>query len=186
MFLSNNTYKRYDNAYWMLIFYHNSSAGEFFLNEEEALFCHENHKFSILSHINDSYKFKGKFEYLLEYPELEGTNRWRQTNNPLFENENNSTYVEGYESVNISFTSNGWSGLAKSTSINTLLDGSRLHNQWYYAIGAYNVSFSGIGPWLPGPGMRVYICKLWIRVNPISTKRVNYFKRKSLLALTFL
>ena len=54
-------------ATWELIFFHNSSNYEYF-ETEEAYFCNETNKFSIIGLIDDSFRYNGYYEYLLEYP----------------------------------------------------------------------------------------------------------------------
>jgi len=147
-------------SYWELLFYHNSSTGQLFSTNEEALLCDSTYKYSILSKLDDSFKINGKFEFLLEYPSVPGCNRWLQSINPLNNLEGFSQKAEGYEAINISWSGMFWGGLFLSKDPQTLLDGS-YQEYWWYSIGAKN---SYLSPKFPGPdGTPVHVVFLWIR-----------------------
>ena len=168
IFLSKCQYeiqKKY-NAIWLKIFYHNSTSQIFFQNKTEALNCNLFHKYSILNEINNKFLINGKYEFLLEYPELIGYNRWFQTQNPLYQNDNNRI---GYSSINLSWTGKYWEGLGLSNNEGTFLDGSNYLNYWWYSIGSIN-SDGGLNKF-PGPaisntiGYYVSYVYLWIRID---------------------
>lgn len=86
--------------------------------------------------ILNNYQSKDGFEFLLEYSDLTGYNRWKQSSNPLTITKNSSMKkVPGYTPIKISWDSNGWGGLAKSNNGTSLLDGSVGSNENFYAIG---------------------------------------------------
>ena len=68
---------------WLLIFYHNSTFGHFFSSHEEALFVNSPHLFSILQYSDSDFVINGSYEYLLEYPEVDGFIHWTQTFNAI-------------------------------------------------------------------------------------------------------
>ena len=124
---------------WLLVFHHKyETEKDLFKNESDALFCNEKNRFSILGSINDTFKSHGRYEFLLEYPEVAGFNQWSQTKNPLFVEPGESN---GYRPISITWSTLGWHGLAKSADkASTLIDGSTstYTGNWFFAIGAYN------------------------------------------------
>ena len=111
--------------------------------------------FSVLDQLDDYRKSDGTFEFQMVWPEREGANTqtWIQTSNPV-----THSSVVGYKPVLVKFTSNHWEGLARSSSGNTLLDGSPNNNNWYYAIGSNTAHSGGI----PGPGDNdAAVTELW-------------------------
>ena len=165
--------KAFQNKMWLLLFRHDMHEKEiYFSNENEFLFSNTKEKFSILGTLDDSFLINQKFEFLLEYPDVEGFNIWTQTINPLNAIPEQSN---GYVPVKESFTENSWNGLSRSSSVNSFLDGSPTNETWFYAIGLK-------GSWLeksiPGPydlgqdkysnnlaKYATYEVKLWIRIN---------------------
>ena len=87
-----------------------------------------NDNYSILDRLDDSYKNDdGKFEFKLVWPNRDGDNynQWKQSTNPVKE----VVAVEGYEAVDVKFTSSYWSGLENGalhggSTASALLDGS--------------------------------------------------------------
>ena len=161
------------NAEWVLIFFHNSTGGVYFSDFEEALEANSAQKYSILGEISDKDRINGFYEFLLEYPELTGYNRWRQRRSPTHEVD--STWPsKGYTPINISWTDQAFGGLVRSSSsTNCFVEGSVGHVNWYYTIGAYIEN--GYMPncdskkdCIPGPGEGpiVRIVKLWMRSSP--------------------
>ena len=109
-------YKIFNGTEWMKIFHHNmTKQSEGFNSFEEAKFVSTKNKYSILSLIDKRYLIKGKYEFLLEYPSIQGFNRWRQTLFPLDEHdEKGKSCVIGYEKVYISWNTSSWCGLSLS------------------------------------------------------------------------
>ena len=121
------------NALWKLIFLHNSINGTFFNSKNEAKKCNLQNKFSILEDIDYKYQRNNEFEFLLEYPEINGYNRWIQKKNPLNQSD---SIVEGYKPINISWIGRYWGGLVLSSHSDTLIDGSAGYSNYWYSIGA--------------------------------------------------
>jgi len=159
------------NAYgceWELVFYHNSYGSVYFSSFSEALSCNMANKFSILGSMNETYKFNGKYEFLLEYPGVVGYNWWRQSLLPTSETENGVS-ATGYEPVSISWPGHQWGGLMRSTRTDaTLLDGSRETGFWWFSIGCITKEFN---PRIPGPYVNdsinhvVFEVKLWVKIS---------------------
>jgi len=150
-------------THWLLAFYHNSTGGVFFENHNEAINCDGLQKYSILSEIDERFKFNNKFEFLLEYPGRAGSNRWVQTLNPLFDQERKGYKATGYANIWANWTVNSWGGLVKSLDSDcTLLDGAAGQTPfWWYSIGAICQFYT---PAFPGPGVTVTQVRLWVRI----------------------
>lgn len=146
-----------DGAKWVEVFYHNTNNNtEWFANEAEALHCTSQYKYSRLDCLEQYRQADGKFEFLLEYPEIpDQFNRWKQTDNPAITEEINGSAVSnvnGYEAIHIDW-SNEFGGLIKSNQPCTLLDGSTNFKFWFYAIGCYGIDDLESSNWagkLPG------------------------------------
>ena len=139
---------------WLLVFHHNTHNNtEWFKDEEEALHCNSKYKYSILDELEYFRGSDGKFEFLLEYPEIPNQyNRWKQTDNPTEVMEpggNTATFANGYEEVHIDWSRN-FGGLLKDIRNRTFLNGTLNTGNWYYAIGCYNNSTTDWWNGLPG------------------------------------
>ena len=114
------SYPKYQYQYFfhirfLRIFYHDYSSKVAFDSLEEAENVNTQYKFSILNEIDESYKIDGKYEFLLNYSDINNCNWWRQTNFPLEETLSSSdTHVKGYEPLHISWKSNNFGGLEKT------------------------------------------------------------------------
>ena len=180
-------YKHVFESKWLLVFHHNSKNKEYFANREMVLDCDQTNLYSILGKIDDSYRINGSFEFLLEYPEFDGYNRWSQINNPVNENETiGKNPVSGYRAINISWNARFWGGLAISTQKDhTFIDGSIGSGNYYYMIGAYHfwyISHGGIDEYhFAGPDVAVSECFLWLRIN--ESKGTLPGQRKSVFSI---
>ena len=135
-------FKTFEDVQWLKIFHHDCSEGEFFkAGSPELLNINTKNLFSILYMINDRFKINGKYEFLLEYPEENKYNHWRQSVNPLdiIDQYGNGVtthyYVDGYEKITVQMDSHNWGGLARSNWNYALLEGSLGSPNWYYTIG---------------------------------------------------
>lgn len=161
-----------DGGRWARIFYHNNKAGTVMFSKDndwaEARETNTNapttsDKYSILSKL-ECFRQNTNcyFEFKLKYPILapNGQNIWKQKSNPTFE------AVKNYKPINISWTSQGWGGLERSSlfgnSDDTFIDGAVNRVNWFYAIGDKNSWQGGIPAW-DVPVMDVV--ELWIRIN---------------------
>ncbi|WFR59583.1 glycine rich domain-containing protein [Anaerocolumna sp. AGMB13025] len=159
--------KSYDGKLWGRVFYQDSSTGQYFGSEAEALHTNSTYKFSCLDQIQN-YKADTKYEFMLYYPENGQTNIWKQTNRPQDELETNGDGTQnaaGYEAKSIQMNGNFWGGLVKSTSGASLIDGSTYHGNWFYAIGSY--TWWGSENHFPGGNdAQVTKVELWMAINP--------------------
>ena len=152
---------------YVKIFRQYSGDGDFFSSNDgwsEAQNSNEGNpsanKYSILDTL-EKYKRDGKFTLKINYPTLNITNIWSQTNNPV--TDNGSGGVTGYTAISIDTTSNGWGGLERRDSQNsTFLDGtiSPAPSNWYYAIGSKSWQS---GTTFPGPSSAVNEVELWVK-----------------------
>ncbi len=122
-----------DGAIWVRVLYQNNKNGDGkFTDENEALNCNMSNKYSILAHLEEFRSTNGKFEFLLQYPEISGYNRWLQTSNPC----TTIDAVTGYEAISISWSSAWSGGLTKGNNIYCLLDG-QIGTSWWYSVASY-------------------------------------------------
>ena len=174
MNLNKYEFKYFRNIQWLKIMFQDMADLKGFDNIDEAKSCNQPHKYSIISEIDDSFKLRNKkFEFLLEYPELNLYNIWFQENSPLNEEEYGQKEVRGYKPVHIGAYNPRWGGLARSDEIASkycLINGvpSVLNlTNWLYGIGV----ITGAG-WstngvlthkIPAHNTGVNIYYLWVR-----------------------
>ena len=121
------------NDTWVLVFRHNSSNKDFFRNEKEALFSAKKNKYSLLGRIDDNFMIDGRYEFILEYPQINKFYHWTQTKNPI----KAGPYDDiGFEPKSIDY--GDLTGLARCSNSKAFLDGNVGHEYWYFAIGAYS------------------------------------------------
>lgn len=161
--------KTYNGKLWGRVYYHDSTTGQYFADETEALNTNSTFKYSCLNQIQNL-KTGSKYEFMLYYPENGQTNIWKQTNRPQDELETNSDGSQsaaGYEAVAIQMNDNFWGGLVKSTSGASLLDGSTYHGNWWYAIGSYAPYVTATG--IPGGNTTIVNkVELWMAIGTSS------------------
>ena len=159
--------KKEFGKYWLKIFYHNSKEGHWF-SESEINEVYEVDKFSILGLVKDI-KVNDYYEFLLQYPSVEGYNNWRQKVFPLDASQKNNDNIQYYidETLHISWE-HFWTGLSLSSKTEeTIIDGCGDGN-WWFTIGAkktyleYNNMFPG--PIIPTQEFPVQEVYLWIRL----------------------
>ena len=68
---------------WLLIFYHNTKNQDYFVVESLFLFSNTPTMFSLWGLITEEFKIDGYYEFLLEYPDYDGFNQWKQSKFPL-------------------------------------------------------------------------------------------------------
>ena len=169
--LANMTTKTAYDANWVRIFYHNNNSGAqvFSSDEKEFLRCNTTYKKSDLWALEHFRNKDGQFEFLLEYEGQTGYNRWKQTSDFT-----KTTSITGYSAVQVSWTSNGWGGLALSQdSGSTWVDGSPNSgaSSWWYAIGCKTNYNSGI----PGPNGAIASAglSLWVRTDNLPAVNIT-------------
>ena len=180
--------RAFKGSIWLKIFFHNIKNKKGFTDFSEAMLCDLDNRYSILSEIKSNYKQKNsKFEFILEYPELDLYNRWQQTNFPTEEKEETGkTYVDGYRGIHIDISGSMWGGLANSTNGaegKALLNGSpgvTGPGNWHFSVGqldgAYYTSNEGKNKHYDMPHSRgVDIIYLWLKIpyNIINTCRIK-------------
>ena len=104
-----------------------------FKSNEEAQSHNDSTKYSILSEAETIKKYSDdSFEFLLEYPELTGYNRWKQSIFPTKEPNNFSkSSATDYYPISITWNTSSWGGLSRSVSVDALLDGMVLSDSRY-------------------------------------------------------
>ena len=152
---------------YVKIFRHYSGNGDYFSNSNDWAEAKSTNvgnpnanKYSILDTL-EKYKRGGKFTLKINYPTLNITNIWSQTNNPV--TGDGSGGVTGYTAVSIDTTANGWGGLERyDTQSSTFLDGTLSpQGNWYYAIGSKD-AWGGTNTF-PGPSSPVNEVELWVK-----------------------
>ena len=156
-------------ALWSLLFYHDLNKATYFSSKSEALECNEEGKFSVLSRLSSKYKINNKYEFIIEYPELNETNQWRQSLNPLHQPHNNGDNATGYEEIDVQMSINYFGGLFYFSGNNVCLLKGSTNEWWHYAIGTISKEFD---PCFPGPGTSSKIVKLWVRM-PTSLSKAS-------------
>ena len=172
---------------WLKIFYHNSTNCAFFTKESEIQYIDTAEKFSLLGRITNEFKLEGSYEFLLQYPEVKGYNRWKQTSYILETTGSTTGYEANQE--DISWSMSYWKGLARTTTTSeTFIDGSFNSGWYWYSLGAkggYSSKNRFPGPSTSyGNGPSVLEVYLWIRVNndlvaSLISKSKKQFLRKS-------
>ena len=162
-------------ASWIKLFYHNvETQSDIFDKPSVAEYVlGKKNQYSILSEVRN-WSHPEKYEFLLQYPQYPGYNRWRQSCFPLDEEDNETKDVaDGYENISCIWTDMYWGGLVKHgnnpiDNYCSLLKGSLVTN-WYYAIGTRK----GCTGWeytkIPGPNnYLVNTVYLWMRVSDLT------------------
>ena len=167
-------FKESKSRIWLKVFFHDSSNNEFF-NKSEAHYNVGNpHKFSILQNIHLFVPKVNDYEFLLEYPELQGLMHWKQRANPMELTE--EAAVNHFECIQCTWDTY-FQGLFLSPNQNTLLEGDkRKAGYWRFAIGAYHAYIDLLK--FPGPatepdnGISVTQARLWMKVGFITKQNI--------------
>ena len=146
------TVKFHDGRPFLKIFYqYTNSSSDFFQPDDDFEFINTRNKFSIFKYINHEFKYNGYYEFLLEYPSVDGYNRWLQS---VFPTETNDSSAIGYLETksSCSWTGKYWGGLFKSSvPTYTYLEGSTDSEKFWFAIGSKK--FFDQESYFPGPGV---------------------------------
>ena len=100
---------------WLKVFYHKYTGNVFFESEEEALLTNSKQKYSILSLIGNTSKINDKYEFILYWPDENEYVHWKQSNNPIDENETKEKTAQGFELKYIPQGSVDFGGLVRTT-----------------------------------------------------------------------
>ena len=139
-----------DNYSWFLIFHHNVKYGGLFKDENEALYCRSDNKFSLLSKINDKFKINDEyFEFMITYPEYDDYIHFTQTKNPITINETEEGTVVVKRQSALPNREN-FTVLALGRHNYSLLDSNGKDYGWFYAIGQMKFA-EGYNNSIPGP-----------------------------------
>ena len=162
-------------ALWLQILYHNSTGFVYFNDSNVEYSIHHPQLYSILKFIPRIQKFDdSKFEFLFEYPEYEGYNRWSQKINP-YKIRSVTTQDIGFEDIDLTWSGYLFSGLALSNSPWATLMDCCVNSSWaHYSIGRL-ISYEEKDV-IPGPkildenqhqidGFNVREERLWIRIK---------------------
>ena len=151
------------NELWLLLYYHDFAKAGKWDTKEQGKRNSEPSRYSILYSINPRMRRESGYEFLLEYPEITGYNRWLQSENPMRENKNcESNQTIGYTPINVTWKTDFFAGLSLSLAREeSLLDGSQNCGYGWYALGYPNVYYGAV----PGPSRIVNKTRLWIRVS---------------------
>ena len=134
-------YMKFKGSYWMLLFHHNYTGKVMFEDRNEAINSNNPKKYSILYLLNDEYRTLKhgtmKYEFIINWPNLSYYFQWRQTKNPLDENDIiGISEVNGYEPIHVKNNPHLFGGLAKDANFSrTLLNGQLGHTNWCTSIG---------------------------------------------------
>ena len=153
---------------WQLIYYHNIVTGTLF-NSTSAYSISNEYQYSIIGSIGQNYKKDGYFEYLLEYPELGGYNRWKQKIDIKNTVSTQTPNDIGFTPIDIRFNNPTFGGISKSNSKYSIFDGTpaagdSTHNYWY-SIGPLDKYYQinqFPGPYYGQHEEGVTLCYLWI------------------------
>lgn len=158
-----------DGSEWRRIFWHDvSTTSTWFANSTEAKDCNQSNRFSKLGKL-DSYRYNGKYEFMLVYPRYSTTkyNRWIQTANPLttIANATQTADTMGYRGVHIDFTTNWKYGIGLSSNSQAFMDCEAGHTNWYGGIGLYSAYQGGFpAPTENGMSNVQKEVELWVRL----------------------
>ena len=193
----NNDVLFHPHVSWVLIFQHIVDDGNDFFKRDmnECLYSNTERKFSRLGYVSQNLnKFKNeahKYEFLLEYPDINRSNHWMQAVFPT--NAQGGTDI-GYEEIRCDMKGHSWGGLSLS-STNTFIDGSPgNNNSWHYPICQF-LNYTPDLYCMPNPldgepdvtTDEKYSCvkyvRLWIKINNkffIVTKITNIYSLRTL------
>ena len=161
----NHTVLKKDGALWLLVFYHNTTFGDYFHSLDEVYDSHTAQKFSILGIINEAFKIRNKYEFLLDVPGFKGFNRWRQKYHPNETTQYTNSTMNEYEPIKISWVKYFYGGLAVSNDAASFLDCSTDQGDWWYPIGAKRCYLkSNTIPIYMNNGNESPEIRLWVRV----------------------
>ena len=162
-----------DVAYHFLLLHHfKIENSQYFKTQEEILFGQSKNKYSILGYLDDSFKVKNKFVFLMEYPEGDCAIFFEQDINPVIAEPDQFVNMKnrGLECLgNIPF-----SGLTRSTTESrTFIDGvirNESQNRiWYYPIGQKQGNGGDIIPSYSEPqNPKITEVNLWIQIEDFS------------------
>ena len=167
-------YMKFKNSYWMLLFHHNHSIAATFDSKEETKHVDVSGKYNILYLLNEEYLTKRhgslKYEFIINWPNLTYYFQWRQTKNPLDEEEIIGVpKVTGYEEIHVTHNPTGFGGLAADKNrTSVLLNGDIGRAEWYACIGLLKTASSYINSGIPAMYETANVVDLWVKTPFVS------------------
>ena len=157
--------------YWLKIFYHDCSEGDWFTTERQLYYINTKNMFSIFNMIDERFKIDEYYEFLLEYPTIPNKyNNWRQKVFPLDSTEYNNTDIGYYDyGMHIDWNETNWGGLRMSNYDLAFIDGTYYLSRCWFSIAAKKTYVEG-ELLFPGPshefdaGTTVSQVYLWVRI----------------------
>ena len=148
----------------------------FFDSEEEFLSCNTSEKFSIIGEASKYPRINNRYEFLLEYPELNGQhNRWYQDVFPTEYEEDRENTVPGFDCFDCDWES--FTGLCMSKDSTTFVEGQCNSWQYFFSIGqrkTWTLATGTVG--VIGPiEVAVQEVYLWMRILRNRTSVINTF-----------
>lgn len=173
--------KQFWGRTWMLVFRHSTLKNIKYFTPESALLSNEEDLFSIIGKIDDTFKYKGKFEFLLEYPETKVFVIWRQSKSPTTQRENGS-FAEGFEPIHLIENSLTFGGLQISSNPEyTMFDCDPRTANCFYEVGSYGIHTPAFASYVNGGRRREE--NIFIRIP--SFQATCFIKRRHSSLMTF-
>ena len=187
--------KRKYGIRWILIFFHDSSTGKFYNDTTAYHYVNPDdpYMYSIIGDMRYKHRYRGSYEYLIEYPALSGYNQWIQTIDIGSTSSDQTASDIGYKDLHIDFPHRDFYGISKSLSTKyTVFDGSphlgNTNDNYWFSIGAkegYSNETDFPGPQYAGNYDGVQKCLLWLRANTITIRQIISLKIISRCAFAF-
>ena len=162
-------YKNFQKIKWIRIFYHNYAIASTYFTDNECKSSTNPNKFSALKELTVLSGYKGKYEFLLEYPTISFCIRWKQKELPTTTEKELNKDV-GLVVLYCTHKYDSFQGLMLSNTENSYLDGS----SYYYDNYRYSICTKSFTDRIPGPiynnsGERnfpnINEVALWLRVK---------------------
>ena len=187
-------YTKFKKSYWMLLFHHDFTGNTLFESKEEAKNSSAPNKYSILYLLNDEYRTMKhnslKYEFIINWPNLTTYYQWRQTKNPLDEEDIIGKFeVDGFEPIRVKENQTKFGGLAKDSNYsNTLLNGQLGHVYWCISVGMLTTSvIDWANRGIPASCAPASIVQLWVKTPFIaSISNCRYQSNSRIYRLNFI
>ena len=181
--IGNLNFRYFVGRQWLLVFHQSITGPKYFENSDEAKNCSLPGKYSILGYIDDRMKINDKFEFLLQY-DISATryNHWRQSNNPIYEYEQeNKKEVTNFTPIHLDYNNSDhkFGGLAVTNikaivptgeiCYNSFLVGDLGDAGWFYAIGQYDPCVNSWDNNIPADTDNKEVTSVWLYIRVVST-----------------
>lgn len=144
----------------MLLYSNNFTLKGVYGERNDVLECYEEDKYSIISHLNEDFKIKGKYIFMIDYPEEQITTIWQQTKSPVDETDKkDGSFVDGFKHLYGNYDAK-FTGLAIGSN-GCYFDGTSKDGSWHYCIGCFSNHYNNK---MPGPsGKFTRYVSLWVK-----------------------